>query len=197
MRRRRDEDVEELEELDRRAEPETAATEQAPDAAGGPAARVLELQKSAGNRATTAALSRWPVFGAQQVAQWPKEHQLILDGTVVPLESFQEQQRSTSSAAGAPSRDGGTGPGEIVVTIKQGKWSADLFRQSLSGSGYKTVELVVPGKDGKGIRIILRDVLISSYSVSDADGRGDAPLESLSLSFRKREFSQDPPPPRR
>jgi type VI protein secretion system component Hcp len=139
------------------------------------------------------------VFGAQQVAQWPKERQLILDGAVVPLESFQEQQRSMSpsSAAGAPSKDGGTGPGEIVVTIKQGKWSADLFRQSLSGSGYKTVELVVPGKDGKGIRIILSDVLISSYSVSDADGRGDAPLESLSLSFRKREFSQDPPPPRR
>jgi type VI protein secretion system component Hcp len=180
------------------AEAETDGAKATPE---DPRARVLELQKTAGNRAVGAALSRWPVFGAVQ-ATWPKERQMILDdGTAIPIESFQEATGGTnvvtSSTSGSPNRTSFTGPGEIVVTVKMGKYSTDLFRQAASGSGYKTVEIVIPTKDGKGIRFILTDVLISSYSVSGHGGAGDAPLESLSLSFKKREFNQDPPPPRR
>ena len=52
--------------------------------------RVLDLQKTAGNRATTAALSRWgfPGFPATAAPQWPKEPQVIIDGVVIPLQSW-------------------------------------------------------------------------------------------------------------
>ena len=76
--------------------------------------------------------------------------------------------------------------------LKMGKHSADLLLQATRGPGYKTVEIVIPTKDGKGIRFTLTDVLISNYSISSSS---DNPLESLALNFKKREFSQDPPPP--
>ena len=76
--------------------------------------------------------------------------------------------------------------------LKLGKHSSAFLLQASRGPGYKTVEIVIPTKDGKGIRFILTDVLISGYSVSKDS---DSPLESVSLNFKKREFSQDPPPP--
>ena len=197
----REEDVEELEDLVEqkagapKAEPEA---ETAKSAKADPTARVLELQKAAGNRAVGAALSRWPVFGAPAVAQWPKEAQMILDGTPIPIESVQEGVRGTNVPAGPGTgltnqKPNVTGPGEVVVTLKMGKYSPDLFQQSLTGSGYKTVEIVIPSKDGKGgVRFILTDVLISNYSISSGSS---SPLESLELSFKKREFSHDAPPP--
>ncbi len=211
----REEELEELEERLEKTEPGPAAEEKAeqekeaeqktpgaPEAADGPAARVLELQKAAGNRATGAALARWPLLGAAQpVAEWPKTLEMIIDGrTVIPLESAQlGQQRHMTNATGRgieqdKSLDVG---GEMVVTLKQGKWSSDLFRESLSGRGFKTVEIVFPGKDGKGMRVILEDVLISSYSVSGHGGADhDSPMDSISLNFKNRTFSEDPPPKR-
>jgi Type VI secretion system effector, Hcp len=201
----RDEDVEELEELLEKTEPGPAAEEKAveekaveAEGADGPAARVLELQKAAGNRAVGAALARWPVFGAPQpVAQWPKHLEMVIDGkTVIPLESAQvgaDRRLTNPTATGAERERPVDESGEMVVTLKTGKWSTDLFRESLYGHGYKTVEIVFPGKDGKGFRVILTDVLISNYSVS---GRGDGPVDSIALNFKKREFSQDPPPAR-
>jgi type VI protein secretion system component Hcp len=213
---RHDHDVEELEELLEQAGPGPAAEEKAAEEAkedatkSAPAdvakqdpsaAGVLALQKTAGNRAVGAMLSRWPVLGTQQLAQWPKEPQLILDDTVIPLESFQEQVRNPTTAVGAgstaPRDEDLKGPGDIVVAIKMGKYSPDLFQRSLKGNGYKTVQIVMPTKDGKGFRIILADVLISSYSVGASGAHDNAPYESLTLSFKKREFSQDPPPARR
>lgn len=203
-----DEDLEELEELEERLEKtepgpaaeEKAAQEKAVEANGadGPAARVLELQKSAGNRATAAALSRWPLLGAPQpVAQWPKQLEMVIDGTtVIPLESAQmgvDRRLTNPTGTGAEKEKPVDEGGEMVITLKSGKWSTDLFRESLRGHGYKTVEIVFPAKDGKGFRIILTDVLISNYWVS---GRGDGPVDSIALSFKKRELSQDPPPAR-
>ena len=118
---------------------------------------------------------------------------MIVDGTVIPIESFQEGiQGGGTGTSGNQNKTGATGPGEIIVTLKMGKHSADLLLQATRGPGYKTVEIVIPTKDGKGIRFTLTDVLISNYSIS---GGGASPLESLSLNFKKREFSQDPPPP--
>ena len=97
-----------------------------------------------------------------------------------------------TGTSGNQNKTGATGPGEIIVTLKMGKHSADLLLQATRGPGYKTVEIVIPTKDGKGIRFTLTDVLISNYSISSG---GASPLESLALNFKKREFSQDPPPP--
>ena len=197
----REEDVEELQELleEKTAKPQAEPeVETAKSAKADPTARVLELQKAAGNRAVGAALSRWPVFGAPSVAQWPKEPQMILDGTAIPIESIQEGVRGTNvppttgTGSATNQKPNFTGPGEVVVTLKMGKYSPDLFQQSLRGNGYKTVEIVLPGKDGKGVRFILTDVMISSYSIGSGSG---SPVESLELSFKKRELSHDAPPP--
>ncbi len=167
-----------------------------------PVTRTLELQKAAGNKAVGATLARWPLLGASQpVAEWPKTLEMIIDGkTVIPLESAQlSNERNLTSATGRGVERGSQLDvgGEIVVTLKQGKWSSELFRESLQGHGYKTVEIVFPGKDGKGVRVILEDVLITNYSVSGHGGADrDAPMESLALNFKTRTFSQDPPPKR-
>ena len=103
----REEELEELEERLEKTEPGPAAEEKAeekeaaqktpgaPEAADGPAARVLELQKTVGNRADRPALARWPLFAAPPVAQWPKHLEMVIDGkTVIPLESAQMGDRS-------------------------------------------------------------------------------------------------------
>jgi type VI secretion system secreted protein Hcp len=194
IRRLREEDLEEL------LEQEEAAPEKAPAKAAQPetpVARVLDLQKTAGNRATGAALARWPFFGvASATAQWPKERQLILDGEALPLESVQEAvgRNATLGSPGPPTREADVkAAGEIFVTIKVGDWSTGLFKASMSGKSYKTVEIVLPGKDGRGVRWILTDVMISGYSTSSAGGD---PVQTLTLNFKNREFSQSPPPPR-
>ena len=211
----REEELEELDERLEKTEPGPAAEEKAdqekevaqktpgaPEAADGPAARVLELQKTAGNRATGQALARWPMLGAPQpVAEWPKHLEMIIDGkTVIPIESAQlgnRQALTNATGTGADPEKPVDERGELIVTLKQGDWSTGLFRESLYGRGFKTVEIVFPGKDGKGVRFILEDVLISSYSVSGHGGADlDSPMESLTLNFKKRTFSQDPPPKR-
>jgi hypothetical protein len=178
-RRRREERLEEEEEQGREPvqEKEREAT---------PADRVLELQKTAGNRATTAALSRWgfPWFPATAAPQWPKEPQVILDGQVIPLQSWSWSVNSPGT--------GGTGTGKahfdaVQVTTAIGRHSSDLALKTATGQPIKTVIIVVPRKDGTGMTLLFTDVLIMSYSLT-----GDT--ESWSLSFRTKEFSQSPPP---
>jgi Type VI secretion system effector, Hcp len=210
------EELDELEELqhgtdrtEKAVEEKDAEKQKDPQADGAaalqtedPVARTLELQKTAGNKAVGAAIARWPTLGAPPAAQWPKQLEMIIDGkTVIPLESAQMGTSGphTSSASVGANRERAEKDesGEIVVTLKQGKWSTDLFRESLSGSGYKMVEIVFPGKDGKGVRVILADVLISGWSMSGhGSTNDDSPMESISLNFKKRTFSQDPPPAR-
>ena len=204
------EELEELEGLEHPADRSAVVEkgeekEQEPEAAKAlqhenPVTRTLELQKAAGNKAVGATLARWPTFAAPQpVAQWPKQLEMVLDGKVViPLESAQmgnDRRLSNATARGTDREKPADESGEMVVTLKQGEWSSSLFRESLYGRGYKKVEIVFPGKDGKGLRVILTDVLISSYSIGGDHGEGV--LESITLSFKKRELSQDPPPPRR
>ena len=196
IRRLREEDLEELLEQEE-AEPEKVPAKAAQPET--PVARALELQKTAGNRATGAALARWPYLGVPQAtAQWPKEKQLILDDTVIPMESFAESVATNRAAlspnSGTSKPNDVTGEGEVVVTLKLGDWSPDLFKANIAGKQYKTVELVVPGTDGKGVRWILTDVMISGLATSS--GGGDRPTQSLQLHFKRREFSQSPPPPR-
>ena len=69
-----------------------------------PADKVLDLQKTAGNRATTAALSRWgfPGFPATAAPTWPKEPQVIIDGVVIPLEAWSMAEGHNGARGAGP-----------------------------------------------------------------------------------------------
>ena len=106
-RRRREERLEE-EEHQREREPaqENVLEKERPKEREATAVdRVLDLQKTAGNRATTTALSRWglPWLPMTAAPQWPKEPQVILDGVVIPLGSFSwSEGQSTGTARPRP-----------------------------------------------------------------------------------------------
>ena len=90
-RRRREERLEEEEEQGREPARDNVLEKERPQEKEATAAdRVLDLQKSAGNRATTAALSRWgfPGVPATAAPTWPKEPQVIIDGVAIPLEAW-------------------------------------------------------------------------------------------------------------
>jgi hypothetical protein len=198
---------EDLEELLEQAEPEAkeAIAAKAAESEEGAAAKVLELQKTAGNRAVGAALDRWAQpwipQAAQQQGTWPKEPQLIIDGKmVIPLESYSEGNRnitagSTGSGEREPEKDRFTGPGEMHVVFTLDELAAELARATAEGKHYESVQIVVPFKDGNGIRWVLTDVLISGYQVSGATS-GKEPVVALTLSFKKRELLRTPPPRR-
>ena len=187
-RRRRQQRLEEEEEHQGRepAQESVLEKERPKEREATAADRVLELQKTAGNRATTAALSRWglPWFPATAAPQWPKEPQVIFDGVVIPLESF-------SWSEGRSGSGGSTSPGagqlnDVTIMTTLGEHSTDLQLAAVQGRHFKTVVIVVPGKDGTGYTVTLTDGVISSYSISERN-------ESWALSFRKQEFSQSPP----
>lgn len=197
-RRRREERLEEEEEQQGR-EParESVLEKERPkerERDATPADRVLDLQKTAGNRATNAAISRWgfPWLPATAAPQWPKEPQVILDGTVIPISSWSWNDPS-------PGVGSGTGLGkaelgrDISISTEVGRHSADLQLRTAEGRPFKVVYIVVPGKDGKGVTIKLENVMITSYSIS-GDSAGSDPVDTWSLSYEKRELTQAPPP---
>jgi hypothetical protein len=185
-RRRRRED--ELEEQEEREQPQGRERERAVATEATPTERVLELQKSAGNRAVGAAIARWglPWLPMAAAPQWPKEPQVIFDGTVLPPSSWSWSDGSAGAGAGTSTGPGKAQLNEVQVSTTMGTHSADLMLRTAEGRHFKTVVIVVPGTDGKGLTLTLTDVLISSYQVS-----GD--LETWSLSFAEKEFSQSPP----
>jgi hypothetical protein len=187
-RRRREERLEEEEEQAREPAPENVLEQERPrEKEATPADRVLDLQKSAGNRAVGGALSRWglPWLPLAAAPQWPKEPQVIVDGVAIPLESW------SLAHAGAGTGSTSVGPGQsqfndAQIMTKLGDHSSDLALKATRGEHIKTVLIVVPGKDGRGITVTLTDVLIVGYSIAGND-------ESWSLNFAKKEFSQSPP----
>jgi hypothetical protein len=155
---------------------------------------VLDLQKTAGNRAVGAAIDRWGLGWLPLAAapQWPKEVQVIADGTVIPISSW-------SWADNSPGVGSGTGAGkpevgrEISISTVSGSHSPDLMQRTAEGRPFKTLYIVVPGKDGKGMTLKLEGVMITSYQTSGGSA-GSGPVETWSLSYTKREYSQSPPP---
>ena len=150
---------------------------------------MLDLQKTAGNRAVGATLSRWglPWFPKTAAPQWPKEPQVIIDGLVIPLESWSWSEGSGGTGAGS------TGAGAVAAQRRprhddDGRPLLRSRAQGRPGTPIKTVLIVVPGKDGKGLPSRSTDVLITSYPISGSSCAAD-----LSLSFAKKEFSQSPP----
>ena len=185
-RRKRRRRQEELEEQEEREQPQEREPEREVAAETTPADRVLELQKTAGNRAVGAAIARWGFPGMPMTAapQWPKEPQVIADGLVLPLSSWSWADHAPGIGAGTGKPQ--EGAGEISLSTKTGLHSSDLMLRTAEGRSFKTLVIVVPGKDGKGVTITLHDVMITSYQVN-----GD--METWSVSFATKEFSQSPP----
>jgi hypothetical protein len=195
-RRRREERLEEEEE-ERGREPaqEAVQEKERPQAREATAVdRVIDLQKTAGNRATTEAISRWalPWLPAAATPQWPKEPQMIADGAVIPISSWSWADRTpgVGSATGVGKPEVGA---EISISTTVGSHSADLALRTAEGRPFKTVYIVVPGKDGKGVTIELENVMITSYQTS-GDSAGSGPGETYSLSYTKRKLTEAPPP---
>ena len=196
MRRKRRRE-EELEEEERQQHQEQQDATQAPAAD-----RVLDLQKSAGNRATAAALDRWTLPWARQtappVAKWPKEAQAVFDGKlVVPIKSWSDPNAGPNvvGRSGQANRGDSEGEGEIVIVTEMGDYVVDLHKATLAGKRYGKVEIIVPGPNGTGIRVELENVYIVSYQTGGDPQHGGG-VQSFQLSFKKRKFSNAPPPPR-
>src|SRR4051794_10764974 len=185
-RRRREERLEEEEQAREPAEENVLEKEKPREKEPTAADRVLDLQKTAGNRATGAALARWGINTLPLAAtpHWPKEAQIIADGLTLPLESWSwaAAQRGTGSARVGQDESSG----DIVVMTKRGEHSSEWWQRVVRGDGFKTVVIVQPGKDGKGITITLSDVVLTNVQSSDE-------TESWTLNFKKREFSEAPP----
>jgi Type VI secretion system effector, Hcp len=184
-RRKRLRHEEELEEQGLKPAQEAVEEKERPKEREATAAeRVLDLQKTAGNRATAAAISRLKTGTA--APKWPKEPEVIVDGVVIPMSSF-TWGGSNNGAFGT----GGSGVTQRVVTevsvvTPASEHSSDLYRKGASGASVKTVIIVVPRKEGGGFTAILTDVVISSFST---DGRTD----SWTMTFAKHELSMEPP----
>jgi len=189
-RRRREERLEE-EEREQGREPAQEAVqekERPREREAAPTDRVLDLQKTAGNRATNAAIARWgfPWFPATAAPQWPKEPQVIVDGEAIPLLSWSWPESGNSGTGTSGTAKENARLNDVHVMTALGDHSADLALKLTRGDHIKTVVIVKPGKDGKGVTVTLHDVLITGYSVS-----GDT--EQWSMNFAKKEFSQEPP----
>ena len=181
-RRRREEEREDEEEREPAQEKDRAvATTEAT-----PADRVLDLQKTAGNRAVGAAIARWGLPWLPQTAapQWPKEPQVIMDGKVIPMSSFSwSDPHGGTGGAGAGK---GRSDGEVSISTTLGEHSAELARRTADGTPYKTVIIVMPHKDGAGVTITFTDAFVSGYQITGEQ-------ENWTLNFKTRELTQSPP----
>ena len=167
--------------------------------AGGPHERLLELQKTAGNRAVGAVLDRLAHDAAHAAPAggggWPKEKQIIFDGTGMPLESV------NLGVVGAPHPGGGTrtpkpdefgGPGEISVVLPDGGWLNDLVPRPSGAASPTRGRDRLPAAGGGGLRLIL--TAVADLELREQRRRRPIPLATLTLKFKKRTLSQDPPP---
>jgi hypothetical protein len=166
-------------------------------AAPGPHAAVLELQRTAGNRAVTALLARDPkpkmppAKAPEKKKDPPKQSYVAISGMdPIVFESAQLGGRPSLS----PSHRGGEreapaqAVAEVVITTIQGDHSTELFKRSLSGEPFSAEIVFV--KDGKPyMKIKLTNAMISSFSVSGRGGGADSrPLESWTLNATKIEY---------
>ena len=189
----REEDLEELlkqvqegkqQEPEAEKQPETKAEKTAT-----PADKVLALQKSAGNNAVGAVLERWAGPLAQQRSKsklptWPQSPVMLLGGEdPLPIESVQDANEQNAGRIG---KEDPNGPGEFVVSMQHSEKATGLHHKVLEGRHYAKVELVIPGKGGKGMRWILFDVYVTMSSISGAG-------QTISLSYRSRELVHSPP----
>jgi len=163
------------------------AADETPATAPTPAAGLLAVQRSAGNRAVASLLARdaTPTAPTQQRVKY-----VTMPGIGdIPIESVQSAVSQGGRGAGRPETDPGKGkskPREVVLTSLVGDHSAELVRANLEGTEFDPAEIVLT-KDGKPyLRIKLAKAMVSSYSV--AGGHGDRPTESWTLTAEEITF---------
>jgi hypothetical protein len=166
-RRRPDEPEAGREDAERRAQPEPE--------------RLLELQRSAGNRAVSALVARQPEKADAKQKDTGMRVTLPKIGTIV-VESVQFPPGGAHGGRGGDDKE--IAGREVVITSLQGPHSTDLLKAMLDGRPLPEVVIVMPG----GVRVTLRGAMISGYTVSQG---GKEPLESWSLNFRAIEFGKE------
>lgn len=79
--------------------------------------------------------------------------------------------------------------GKLFVHKQLDKSSPLLARAHESGQKFPQAIIDISNEPGlQVLRVVMTDVLVSSYSVSSAGGSSDLPMESLSLNFAKARF---------
>ncbi len=150
------------------------------------AEQVLALQRSAGNRAVGSMLARDATTAEPADAKPADEKapgsRCVYPGIgTIPLLAVQLGGSSIGRGRRNPDAEDS---GEIVVVSEQGEHSAKLMQEAQSGSG-KDVEIQMTG-----LKILLKNALISAYSV---DSRGDdKPTESWTLSYQSISYEVKP-----
>jgi len=172
-------------------EPPARAAEQLPQHA------LLELQRTAGNRAVGAMLARdtttaEPADAKKQAV--PSGPHVIVPGIgAIPVESFSLSVAKQGPGGGPdteerPKKDKGKQDdelpgGDVSFTSKQGEHSSELFRWSHQGPA-KDLVIVVP-KGETVVRITLKNALITSFNLSSG---GDADYESWTVNCTAMTF---------
>ncbi len=101
--------------------------------------------------------------------------------------------------SGSMAMGGGGGVGQasfsdIPITTYVGKSSPELFLRCASGKHFGKAEIVVrkAGDDPfEYLKIVLEDVMVSSYNVSPGSG-GELAMENWSLNFAKISYAYNP-----
>ena len=156
--------------------------------------RTLDLQQSAGNRATHAAIHRWAGPTLHATAQWPKTRQLRIGSFFIPVESHSEESKQSGAVGPGTGhrRDSFTGPGTMSLVLQGGDWDDDLMQALNRGEGFEKAELLVPSRDGTaGWRWILTGIELKSIQWVPAGG-DRRPLLHVTLDFKTREPSDKP-----
>jgi hypothetical protein len=175
-----------------RKDPERTDHERRPDVPD-PAADLLALQRTAGNRAVGALLSRQPQPTApKEKPKAPAEvtgNRVVFPGIgTIPVESV---QLATSRAANSPTgsgsdREGGAASvSEVVITSLQGEHSTALFKASLDGKGADVEVILERGKET--IVIELTNALVTHYApnANDHPPRETWTLNATGIKFRR------------
>jgi hypothetical protein len=188
----------ERERIERRDEDGSSAR----GAAALPEHALLQLQRTAGNRAVGAMLARdtttaEPADAKKEAA--PSGPHVIVPGVgTIPIESFSlslvkrrpPPGRDTSEEG--PSDDKGKKDedlpgGDVSFMSLQGKHSPELFRWSMAGEA-KDLVVVVP-KGTTTTRVTLKGCLVTVYTTDP--GHGSSPVESWMVNCTAMRFDQE------
>ena len=147
------------------------------------AARILALQRTAGNHAVAAMLAR----EAKPKQEAPANGLAIVDGIgTIPLLSFSmsEEQHGAHSAGRDREKPAKPPPRDVYVMAKQGDYSAAIALAASRADAFE-VELLI----GEKLRLKLHKAVVASYSTGD--GNGDGPVDSWSFNAESVEFITD------
>jgi hypothetical protein len=164
----------------------------APPAPAAPTAEVLALQRSAGNRAVTALLSRAPDTAAPKGKEKPPAaasgHRVEFPGIgTIPVSSAQMGETRERPRPPSGEREPRTPTfTDMTFASQVGAHSAALFRASADGRA-ADVEVIMASGDTT-IVIKLTNAIVSSYRTSGGSG---STIESWTLNFSAAEFRRE------